>query len=225
VLILLIDDHAVLTEGLTFVLSSLDESLEFLEATTCEAALEYRDGDDVDLILLDYHLRVPGSGPVLDGLEALAAVREAFASVTVVMLSGEYNPEIIRASIDAGASGFITKSSKGKILVAALRLILEGGIYLPPEALLGDSSGHVSYSPHDRTLPGVQIKGQPREVLMRVIQGKANKVVAREMGISEATVKAHLSSAFRTLRVKNRTEAVFVAAKLGLASSVVEEGE
>lgn len=211
---LLIDDHAVFTEGLKFLLSDLHENVEFLEATSCEDALQIDAADDVDLILLDFHM------PGVHGLEALTAIKARFRSAAIVMLSSEDNPKLIRDSIDSGASGFIPKSSTAEVLVAALKLILAGGIYLPTHALT-DVAGHSSAGDSDDGSQGASIDGlsdRQLEVLMKVVQGKANKVVAHEMNVSEGTVKAHLSAAFRVLGVRNRTEAVFVAAKLGLTS-------
>lgn len=211
---LLIDDHAVFTQGLKFLLSDLDETIEFLEATSCEDALETEQSSDIDLVLLDFHM------PGLDGIDALAAIKERFPSAAIVMLSSEDNPQLIRDSIDNGASGFIPKSSTAQVLIAALRLILAGGIYLPTHALTDVESRVNTPAAADTSAP-VEVEGlsnRQLQVLMKVVQGKSNKVVAHEMNISEGTVKAHLSAAFRTLGVHNRTEAVFVAAKLGLTN-------
>lgn len=212
---LLIDDHAVFTQGLKFLLSDLDETIEFLEMTSCEEALDLDASDAIDLVLLDFHM------PGLHGLDALKAIKSQFPSAAIVMLSSEDNPQLIRDAIDNGASGFIPKSSTAQVLIAALRLILAGGIYLPTHALT-DVRDRRAASESASNNPDNEIEGlssRQLEVLMKVVQGKANKVVAREMNISEGTVKAHLSAAFRALGVHNRTEAVFAAAKLGLTSS------
>lgn len=211
---LLIDDHAVFTQGLKFLLSDLDETIEFLEATSCEDALETDRPSEIDLILLDFHM------PGLEGLDALQATKERFPFAAIVMLSSEDNPQLIRDSIDNGASGFIPKSSTAQVLIAALRLILAGGIYLPTHALT-DVGSRSEAPTTENPATGGAIEGLSNrqiQVLMKVVQGKANKVVAHEMNISVGTVKAHLSAAFRTLGVHNRTEAVFAAAKLGLTS-------
>ncbi len=211
---LLIDDHAVFTQGLKFLLSDLDESIEFLEATSCEDALAIEQSRDVDLVLLDFHM------PGLHGIDALRAIKERFPSAAIVMLSSEDDPQLIRDSIDNGAYGFIPKSSTAQVLIAALRLILAGGIYLPTHALTDVESRADTATKGDSALPA-EVEGlsdRQRQVLMKVVQGKSNKVVAYEMNISEGTVKAHLSAAFRALGVHNRTEAVFVAAKLGLTN-------
>lgn len=216
---LLIDDHAVFTQGLKFLLSDLDETIEFLEATSCEEALALDDSGEVDLVLLDFHM------PGLHGLEALQAIKNRYPVAAIVMLSSEDNPQLIRDAIDSGASGFIPKSSTAQVLIAALRLILAGGIYLPTHALTDVQNRNETPDSTDQgDSPAIEgLSNRQLEVLMKVVQGKANKVVAREMNISEGTVKAHLSAAFRALDVHNRTEAVFAAAKLGLTSSKGKE--
>jgi DNA-binding NarL/FixJ family response regulator len=203
--ILLIDDHGLFREGLKFLLRTLDAELVVDEAGNCTKALEHAGARDYDLVLLD--LKMPGS----EGLDALAALREAIPAVPLVVLSGEDNPAVVRAAIERGAMGFIPKASTPEVLIQALRLVLAHGVYLPPAVL--DAAAPVPAA--DRTvLPGVTPRQM--EILRCVIQGKSNKMIARELDISEGTVKAHLSSVLRSLDARNRTEAVYAAAKLGL---------
>jgi DNA-binding NarL/FixJ family response regulator len=210
--ILLIDDHALFREGLKFLLRSLDAALEVDEAGNCAKALEYAAARSHDLVLLD--LKMPG----VEGLDALSALREAIPAVPLVVVSGEDNPGVVRAAIERGAMGFIPKSSTPEVLVQALRLVLAHGVYLPPTVL--DAGGTASVSAASQTSAGqAALSGlTPRQVdvLRCVIQGKPNKIIARELDISEGTVKAHLSSVLRAFGVRNRTEAVYAAAKLGL---------
>lgn len=212
---LLIDDHNLFRQGLKFLLSDLDETISFFEAGSCHEALNDIDTLDIDLILLDLHM------PGLDGLDALTTITAHFKSSVVVVLSSEDDPQIIRRVIESGASGFIPKSSTPEVLVAALRLILAGGVYLPPSAFHGmENAGgksRVSPEPASRS-PVDALSNRQLEVLLQVVKGKPNKIIARDMDIAAGTVKQHLSAAFRALGVKNRTEAVFAAAKLGLTS-------
>jgi DNA-binding NarL/FixJ family response regulator len=209
-----IDDHALFREGLKFLLRSLDAALEVDEAGTCAKALEHAAVRSYDLVLLD--LKMPG----LDGLDALAALREALPAAPLVVLSGEDNPAVVRAAIERGAMGFIPKSSTPEVLIQALRLVLAQGVYLPRTVLDAADPGSAPDSTASRaTTDGTALSGlTPRQmdVLRCVIQGKSNKVIARELDVSEGTVKAHLSSVLRSLGAHNRTEAVFAAAKLGL---------
>jgi DNA-binding NarL/FixJ family response regulator len=204
--ILLIDDHALFREGLKFLLRSLDAALEIDEAGDCAKALEHATSRGYDLVLLD--LKMPG----VAGLDALAALREAIPAAPLVVLSGEDNPGVVRAAIERGAMGFIPKSSTPELLIQALRLVLARGVYLPPAVL--DAAAEAGPSGSETALRGLT----PRQVdvLRCVIQGKANKVIARELDVSEGTVKAHLSSVLRAFGARNRTEAVYAAAKLGL---------
>lgn len=165
----------------------------------------------MDLVLVDLHM--PGA----NGMDALGAMRAAFEASAVVVLSSEDDPRLIRQSIEMGASGFIPKSSTPQVMIAALRLVLAGGTYLPPHVLLGFSGAAPEAAPAEVSAHSVDgLSARQLEVLMKAVQGKANKVIARELQLSEGTIKAHLSAAFRTLGVQNRTEAVFVAAKVGL---------
>jgi DNA-binding NarL/FixJ family response regulator len=213
--VLLIDDHVLFRQGMTFLLSDLDEQLEFSEAGTCEEGLKVLSETEVDLILLD--LNMPGSG----GLSALRDIKQAFPQVPLSVLSGVDDPGLIRDAIEQGASGFVPKSSSSAVLVAALRLVLAGGVYLPRSALNAvDVSSTVVAEGTAPTEEGricsTLLSQRQTEVLFKAIQGKPNKVISRELRIAEGTVKAHLSAAFKALRVHNRTEAVFSAAKLGL---------
>jgi len=208
--ILLIDDHALFREGLKFLLRSLDAALEVDEAGDCAKALEHAAARSYDLVLLD--LKMPG----VAGLDALAALRDAVPDAPLVVLSGEDNPGVVRAAIERGAMGFIPKSSTPEVLIQALRLVLARGVYLPP-AVLDAARAPASValqSAGDMVLRG--LTPRQMDVLRCVIQGKSNKVIARELDVSEGTVKAHLSSVLRALDARNRTEAVYAAAKLGL---------
>jgi DNA-binding NarL/FixJ family response regulator len=206
--ILLVDDHALLRGGMRYLLRSLDAELEMDEASNCEEALEFVAGRSYDLVLLD--LKMPG----LDGLDALAALRDAAPGMPLVVLSGESDPGLIRGAIDGGAMGFIPKSSTPEVLIQALRLVLAKGVYLPQLVLDQAHAAGAVPRTASSTLPG--ITPRQMDVLRCVIRGKANKVIARELDLSEGTVKAHLSAVFQALGAHSRTEAVYAAAKLGL---------
>jgi DNA-binding NarL/FixJ family response regulator len=211
--VLLIDDHALFREGLKFLLRTLDAALAVDEAGNCAKALEHAAARSYDLVLLD--LKMPG----VDGLDALAALRDAIPAAPLVVLSGEDNAAVVRAAIERGAMGFIPKSSTPEVLIQALRLVLARGVYLPPTVL--DAAGPATAPPAQAAASQALCGLTPRQmdVLRCVIQGKPNKIIARELDVSESTVKAHLSSVLRALGAHNRTEAVYAAAKLGLRLS------
>lgn len=213
--ILLVDDHAVFREGLKAVLRGFTADTVLDEAGDSAQALERAAGHDYELVLLD--LNLPGR----NGMAALGDLREALPATPVVIVSGNGEPHLVREAIERGAMGFIPKTSSQDVLVKALHLVLAGGVYLPP-AVLDNTAPPVAGA-----APGAAAAGQdmgrrlgltPRQadVLRCVVQGKPNKIIARELDISEGTVKAHLSQVMHALGARNRTEAVYAAAKLGL---------
>lgn len=208
--VLLVDDHNLFRDGLAHLLQGLADTLTFFHAKAVTDDLE-RLGP-IDLVLLDMHM------PGLEGTDAVAATRTRLPSSTLVVISGDEDPQLIRRCIELGASGFIPKSSTQDVLITALRLVLAGGVYLPTPVLMSTSSSNGVATPA-ATRSRHELAGlSPRqiEVLRMAIRGKSNKVIAREMDLSEGTVKQHLSAAFRALQVSNRTEAVYRAAELGM---------
>ncbi len=207
--VLLVDDHELFRSGLKFLLADLDENISFFEAPNCAAAIELAAKSRIDIVLLDLHL------PGVSGLDALALLRARIEEATIVVISAEEDRESIRQVIEAGAAGYIPKASSHAIMMAALRLVLAGGVYLPAHTFAAKAPSQEP-STDGSPVSIKQLTDRQIATLRIAMQGKANKVIARELNISEATVKAHLSSVFRALGVKNRTEAVFAAAKIGL---------
>lgn len=218
--ILLIDDHDLFREGLKYLLPVLDNKVQYSEARDLDSALALDPGIGFDLVLLDLYM------PGVDGMQALNRCREHFESASLVVVSGEEDARIIREAIEHGAAGFIPKSSSRDVLVSALQVVLGGGTYLPSHALkpLGavrlpqisaSSMPDSAMSESSMQDNGHTLSRRQFAVLMRAIQGKSNKTIAKELDISDHTVKAHLSMAYRSLGVQNRTEAVYAAAKLG----------
>lgn len=206
--ILLIDDHALFRSGLKFLLSDLDDQAQIHEASN-PSEIEREADFPADLILLDWNL------PPATGSTTLIRVRSLFPQATVVILSGEQNPDLVRQAVELGASGFIPKSSTPQIMVQALRLVLAGGLYLPAHILNSVAFASLSAPEPKSTLEAtlVLLSDRQRSALLLAVRGKSNKEIARELKVSEGTVKQHLSTAFRLLGVSNRTEAVFVMAK------------
>jgi len=214
--LLLIDDHALFRSGLKLLLRELPGEIECFEAGSPVDALAFAD-KGTDLILLD--LSMPGS----HGTSALERVREAFVDVPIVVISSEDDPTLIRQVIDLGASGFVPKSSTHRILISALQLILAGGVYLPMHVLSRSASlvpELTAVESTDSDLPVHGMTERQYEVLLKAVRGQSNKTIARSLLLSEGTVKAHLSAAFRILGVSNRTEAVYAAAQLGIGKAV-----
>ena len=212
--ILLVDDHALFRDGLAMLIQHAFDSLVLLQAGSIAAAQTLLDAHpDTRIVLLD--LTLPDS----KGLATLARVREHAPHCTVVVLSADDSPETILAAIDAGAAGFIPKTAQSNVMRAALETVLAGGVYLPPR-LLQQSSHHPPSPPalfgaaaNDDAL---DLSPRQRDVLRLLVQGKSNKMICREIDLSESTVKTHLAAIFRRLEVSSRTQAVVVAARLGL---------
>jgi DNA-binding NarL/FixJ family response regulator len=203
--VLLIDDHPVVREGLVKLLQELEPLVHWSEASGMDEAV--RKGDGFDLVLLDMHL----AG--VQGTDALAMTRMSFPSATLVVVSADEDPALVRRCIELGASGFIPKSSTPAVCKIALQLVLNGGVYLPPLVLREPSAAREE--PHGGVPAG--LSERQLAVLRMAICGKSNKMIARALDVSEGTVKQHLSAAFRALQVANRTEAVYRAAELGIA--------
>jgi len=162
---------------------------------------------EVDIALFD--LFMPG----MDGIEGITRFRATFPDTPVVVLSGSEQTEDIQQLLNAGALGYITKSSSTELILSALRLVLAGGIYVPHSLLERHGNGNllaqeiqVAYALTSRQI----------EVLRELAKGQSNKQIAVALNVTEGTVKIHLASIFRLLKVNNRTEAVLVAQKMGL---------
>ena len=138
----------------------------------------------------------------------LIRLRETDTWARIVVLSADDTPTTVQGAIEQGAAGFIPKTAEGAVLEAALRVVLDGGIYVPPR-MLGASG-----APADASTLGLS----PRQldVLRWLIEGAPNKRICRELNLAESTVKTHVEAIFRRLDVNNRTQAVLAAARLGL---------
>jgi DNA-binding NarL/FixJ family response regulator len=153
-----------------------------------------------------------------DGLETLERFRNAVPEIPVIVLSGDQEPRHIRAAIDLGAVGFIPKSHTSELMIAALRFVLAGGVYLPP-IVLGDSLHRDP--PAEITSASVsmafgRLSPRQQEVAELLLQGRSNKLIARQLALSEGTVKAHVSAIFQIIGARSRVEAVIIAAKSGI---------
>lgn len=207
---LIVDDHTLFRSGLVHLLRSLEPQPRTVESEDLHNAQLLLDQHaDIDMVLLDLKL----SDAV--GVDSLLALRKHSPDTPIIVLSGEQDPEVIRRCIDHGAMGFITKSSTHDELLSAIGLIVKGGVYLPPDVM---TSTLYMRQPHERSDVALlaSLSDRQREVLTYLLQGKPNKTISNNMDISQNTVKAHLSAIFRTLGARNRTEAVYFAARAGV---------
>lgn len=209
--VLIIDDHPLFREGLKSLLLTLEPTTQVRQfARVPEAcALPPTEAAGIDLVLLDLNLPGPSR------LEALATVRQHFEDASVVIVSADDDPATIDACIQAGAAGFIPKDTDPAVTVQALRCVTGQGIYLPPKALAARAA------PPPPALPGrpaaaEAFSARQMAVLRSLLQGKSNKLIARDIGIAEGTVKAHLWAVYQRLGVSNRAQAMYRAHELGL---------
>jgi len=203
--ILVIDDHALVREGLHQVLKGLDENVTVLQAGTCAQAFEItREHLDLDLVLLDYHL------PDMTGLDALDIFGRRHPELPIVMLSGSANTQIMRQVLQSGASGFVTKSTLSDELLHAVRLVLDGEVYSPREL-----EGRSDVSGFDQLPDKTPLTQRQELVLRELLDGRSNKEIALTLNVSEETVKTHVAAILRHFDVQNRTQAVVAAARSG----------
>jgi DNA-binding NarL/FixJ family response regulator len=227
--ILLADDHALIRAGLRGELATLDAHVEFVEAWDAQTLQEMCDRHrDLDLAVID--LTMPG----MQRERTIALLRDACPALPLVVLSGG-NPNVeANAVLRAGAAGYIPKSGMSKVMLHAIRLVLAGGQYLPPQMLQPAVAPHTtpvqptedaardwqpSIEPRtassSRTAKPVDVLSErQRQVFALLAEGLSNKGIARRLGISEGTVKTHVATIFDLLHVHNRVSAVAAARAL-----------
>jgi DNA-binding NarL/FixJ family response regulator len=210
--ILVVDDHALVREGLSQVLKGLDpdEAVEVLQAPDCAQAFAMaRAHPDLDLVLLDYHL------PDMNGLEALSILGSRHPDLPVVILSGSANPSVMQQALAQGASGFVTKSGLSDELLFALQTVLGGDIYTPnnmsafPDAPQGGLSNAKAPAFSPRQL----------EVLRLLLDGCTNREISERLSLGEETIKTHVTTIMRAFQAKTRTQAATEAARWGYRKS------
>ncbi|MET3462528.1 response regulator transcription factor [Variovorax atrisoli] len=227
--ILIADDHRLVIEAVKAKLSELEPGIEFVLAMSVDELLAGAT-DDLDLALID--LNMPGA----DGQAHIDEIRQRHPAVPVIVLSGYEDPAIMRSALERGVLGFIPKAYSPDVMLSAVRLVLAGGVYVPPmmltavppgivagmaqqpgtESLVRGGAAGGGGSGSGQTLEHLRsvLTERQVEVLQLLSQGKPNKLIGRSLGISEGTVKIHLAAIFRALNVRNRTEAVVAAQAL-----------
>lgn len=210
--ILLADDHDLFRAGLGMVLSELGVDTCLVQAASLTAAIHCAMAEpDLDLALLDLNM------PAMNGVDGLRQFRDQFPDVPVVIVSGSDDLSDVHKMLGAGAAGFIHKSTTPPVMLSALRLVLAGGVYVPLHAMRQEPAKAASPTAAQGRGWASGLTARQMEVLRLLAVGKPNKVIARELDLSEGTVKIHLSAIFRVLDANNRTEAVLAAQQLNLA--------
>lgn len=200
------DDHPIMRSALRGALEGLVPAPRFVEAQDLPGTLALAAGfSPPEVLLMD--LRMPG----VDGSEGVAAVRRAAPSLPIAVVSAIDDASLVRALFELGVAAFIPKTEPPEVIVAAVRIVLGGGQYFPPRLLLDPIAAAPSPTGEAATLTERQ-----RDVLRLLARGLPNKLIARDLGLTEGTVKVHLLAIFRALGARNRTDAVLIAQRLGL---------
>lgn len=218
--VLIADDHRLVVEGVKLKLAELGSNVEFSVAEDVDALMQALDQAEPDVALID--LAMPGS----DQARHLEQIRERFPRLPILVLSGSEDPSVMKRVLGMGINGYVPKAYSPDVMLSAVRLVMAGGIYVPPMALEPrrniEASDPAALSEHNGTALDEHnqerlhelLTDRQMDVLRLLSQGKPNKVIARDLGISEGTVKIHLAAIFRALNVRNRVEAVVAAQHL-----------
>jgi DNA-binding NarL/FixJ family response regulator len=201
---LIIDDHPIVREGIAAVLRQIDSSVDILEAGDGKTGLAQMAATaDLDCVLLD--LRMTG----MAGMPTLEQTRQQYPAVPLVVISSSEDPADARRALAAGARGYIPKSAGRNTMLAAIRLVLAGEVYVPPLVLLVESSpvrGRLETGITERQM----------DVLRLVCEGLPNREIGQQLDMHEKTVKAHVTAVFKALGVVNREQAIETARASGL---------
>ena len=204
--IIIVDDHPLFRGALRQALETAFQDFEITESGSLNALLDvFKSRSDIDLVLLD--LAMPG----VQGLSGLMLLRAQHPEVPVVIVSASEDPAIIRRAIEFGALGFIPKSQTVDNIRKAVRSVIDGNVWVPPEVDLaaGTDAEAADLATRLATLTPQQVR-----VLMMLGEGLLNKQIAYKLSVSEATVKAHVSAILQKLNVDSRTQAVIAVNKI-----------
>jgi DNA-binding NarL/FixJ family response regulator len=209
--VIVADDHPLFRTAIKEALEAERGDTKFLEASSFESLQDLVDEHkEVDLVLLDLHM------PGVSGFAGLVYLCKQYPSVPVVIISANEDPVVIQRALEHGAAGFIPKSSSIETITEAIGAILMGEIWSPTEThsnLPGSNVSEVKLAERMSQLTPQQFK-----VLMMMSQGLLNKQIAYELGVSEATIKAHVTAIMNKLGVSNRTQAVLAANRLSVTN-------
>jgi two-component system, NarL family, nitrate/nitrite response regulator NarL len=209
--LLIVDDHPVVREGLAALLRQLATDVIVLLAEGGSQGLDLTNKHpDLDLVILD--LSMPGN----DGFAMLQEFGRAQPQLPVVVVSSSEDPRDVRRALASGALGYIPKSAPPRTMLAAVQFVLDGNVYVP--TLLAENPAAMQDEAVDDSArrPGVSLTGRQMDVLRLLREGRSNKEIGRTLGLSEKTIKVHVTALFRALNVANRIQAVAMADKVGV---------
>lgn len=201
--ILIVDDHALFRTGMKMILTQVGQASGISEASSIKEAFEFTE-HDIDVILLDIHL------PGVNGIDGIKPLRDKYSGVPIVILSASTDPTSISQAKKLGASGFLHKAAMAEEMVSSINTVLAGGTCFSGDIELEDYE-------HDRSLSN-SLTPRQVEVLIYLCEGKPNKLIARELDMSENTVRVHVSAILNALGASNRTEAILIAQREGITA-------
>ncbi len=205
---LIADDHALVREGIKLAVQKLGDQVSVLEAADGKQVRRLvEEHEDLDLIVLDLFM------PHAEGFSLLRDLCSKLPDVPVLVLSASENVTHMRKAIDWGAAGYITKAAHEQDLLEALRQVLSGGVYIPD---MSEDEADAELPPPPSVEEAPRLTKRQRHVLGLLCLGKTNKDIGRALGLSEYTVKVHITAILKELKVRNRTEAVLEAKRLRL---------
>jgi DNA-binding NarL/FixJ family response regulator len=205
--IVIADDHALVRGGIALLLEMAEPGVEVLHANSFEQVLSiFSANDSIDLMLLD--LQMPGMNPDT----GIKTICRAWPELPIIIVSITEDVQTIRQALAAGAMGYVPKTSSPDVTISAIKLVLAGGIYVPPHVLKQDIS-QLSDEPKTSSKNALLTKRQI-EVLDLIVLGKSNRAIADEIGLTTSTVKMHVSGILKNLGVGSRTEAIAKYAEL-----------
>jgi DNA-binding NarL/FixJ family response regulator len=199
--VMVIDDHPLMRVGIGAIINARKDMIVVAQAGTGEEALELYRRHKPDIVLMD--LRLPGG---MSGVEAITAIRSIEPNARFIVVTTYDGDEDIHRALEAGAQGYVIKGMPYQTLVDALLRVHSGGRFLPPPVARALAS----------RVPDSELSAREREVLQLMVGGNSNKEIASVLGITEATVKSHVSTILQRLDVDDRTQAVVTALQRGL---------
>lgn len=210
--VFLVDDHSVVRRGIEAYLELVDDIATVGEAGNGKQSIDRIDGlvaagTQPDVVVMDLLM------PEMDGIEATAAIKERWPEIEVVALTSFIEEDKIHGALQAGATGYLLKDATAAEVAAAIRSAYNGQMHLDPTVARRLAESLRAPKPEEPIEP---LTGREREVLVLVAGGKANKEIARELGIGERTVRTHVSSILGKLGLASRTQAALYAVREGM---------
>jgi len=200
---MIVDDHALFRTGMKMILTQVGEAAGISEACSIKEAFDFSESG-VDVILLDIHM------PGLNGIDGIKPIRDKFAKVPIIILSASSDLNDMQKAKELGASGFMNKAALAEEMVSSINRVLDGKTCFP------DDVDSVDLAP--KTSLGSALTPRQIEVLIYLCEGKSNKLIARELEMSENTVRVHVSAILAALGAVNRSEAILIAQREGITS-------